>query len=99
MPTISDLALLSNTRTSALVDRSGNISWFCPAAHDRPACFASLLGTEEHGHWSLRPTVPFEVTRRYLEDSLILETTYRTASGVVAVSDAVLIDGDQTRLV
>ncbi len=95
----SDLALLSNTRTSALVDRDGNISWFCPPAHDAPACFASLLGTEEHGHWRLRPADRADVSRRYLEDSLILETTYTTATGTVSVSDALLMDADHTRLV
>ena len=38
------------------------------------------------------------MSRRYLEDSLILETTYKTATGTVSVSDA-LMDGDHTRLV
>src|SRR5919108_4977991 len=55
---------------------------------DSGACFAALLGTEEHGRWLLRPASdPRESSRRYLDDTLVLETQYRTDEGEARVLD------------
>ncbi|MCB1883884.1 MAG: glycoside hydrolase family 15 protein [Geminicoccaceae bacterium] len=85
---IEDYALLGDTRTVALVSKEGSIDWFCPGRIDRPACFAALLGTPDHGRWKLAPKAePKRVTRRYLDDSLVLETLVETDEGTVAVVD------------
>ncbi|MBA1324078.1 glycoside hydrolase family 15 protein [Pseudomonas plecoglossicida] len=79
---IEDYALLGNCRSAALVSRDGSIDWLCLPRFDAPAVFAALLGNEENGRWRLAPSDPVESsTRQYLEDSLILETVYSTASG------------------
>ena len=85
---IEDYAVIGDTQTAALVGRDGSIDWLCFPRFDSGACFAALLGTADHGRWLLAPAAPAdEVTRRYLGDSLVLETTYRTATGVVRVLD------------
>ncbi|WP_249674883.1 glycoside hydrolase family 15 protein [Pseudomonas abieticivorans] len=85
---IEDYALLGNCRTAALVDKQGSLDWLCFPRFDSPACFAALLGDEENGRWKLSPREPVQhVSRRYREGTLILETTFHTASG-----KAVLID-------
>ncbi|MDQ2867611.1 MAG: glycoside hydrolase family 15 protein [Verrucomicrobiota bacterium] len=85
---IEDYAFLSDTQTGALVSKHGCVDWLCFPRFDSPACFASLLGTKRNGHWSLRPSARLKKTsRRYLGDTLILETTFETASGVVRVLD------------
>jgi len=43
---------------------------------------------ENGGHWSIRPTGEFSTTRRYVEETLVLETTFRCAKGVVVLRDA-----------
>ncbi len=100
---IEDYALLGDLRTAALVSRRGSIDWLCLPHFDSHACFAALLGTPDHGRWLLGPTDPHaRSTRRYLEGSLVLETTHETDTGTVRVVDLMpLADGraDVLRLV
>lgn len=73
---IEDYALLSDCFSSALVDRSGSIDWLSFPRFDSPACFAALLGTNEHGFWKISPKGQFQIRRQYIEGSLVLETTF-----------------------
>ncbi len=84
---IADYALLSDRHSAALVSRDGSIDWLCFPRFDSPSIFGRLLG-EEAGHWSIRPTNATEVTRRYLDRTMVLETTFRTPTGTVAITDA-----------
>ena len=85
---IEDYALIGDTHASALVGRDGSIDWLCLPRFDSGACFAALLGTAEHGRWLLAPAGDVRrVTRRYRPGTLILETTFETADGVVKVVD------------
>ena len=84
---IEEYALLGDTETAALVSRDGSIDWLCLPRFDSPACFAALLGTPEHGRWLLGPKGPARSTRRYLENSFVLETVHQTDTGAVKVLD------------
>ncbi len=99
MRRIEDYALLSDSRSAALVSKAGSIDWLCFPRFDSGACFASLLGTPDNGHWSLGPEDASQVVRSYQPGSLVLETVHTTASGVVAVVDALVPVGDVHRLV
>ncbi len=85
---IEDYAIIGDTNTVALVDRSGSIDWWCAPRIDSGACFAALLGDAENGHWSIAPHGPItKVTRRYEPETLVLETVFHTPDGSVAVID------------
>lgn len=85
---IEDYALIGNCRSAALVSRDGALDWLCLPRFDAPAVFAALLGNEENGRWRIAPSDPVEhSTRRYLDDTLVLETTWSTASGRARVLD------------
>ena len=90
---IEDYALIGDRHTAALVGKNGSIDWLCLPRFDSPACFAALLGDENHGFWQLAPTTEFESTRRYVDDSAALETTFTTADGQVNLLD-VMPTGD-----
>jgi GH15 family glucan-1,4-alpha-glucosidase len=85
---LEDYALIGDCETVALVSNSGSIDWLCWPRFDSGACFAALLGGPEHGRWLIAPTqAPTRVTRRYREDTLILETRMETTDGAVTVID------------
>src|SRR6185312_1099879 len=85
---IEDYALIGDCVTAALVARNGSIDWLCWPRFDSDACLAALLGNENNGHWSIAPAEPVtRVTRQYRDDTMVLETLFETASGVVALID------------
>src|SRR5687767_8571494 len=87
---IEDYALIGDCESAALVSRDGSIDWWCAPRFDSPACFAALLGQEEHGRWRLAPVddpARVTVTRRYRGDTLLLETEFVTPTGRVALID------------
>ncbi|WP_441784003.1 glycoside hydrolase family 15 protein [Leifsonia sp. 2TAF2] len=94
---IEDHAALGDGRTVALIDRSGTVDWLPVPSLDSPPAFASLLDPERGGHILLHPVSDFETTRRYLPGTNVLETTFRTATGTVRVTDA-LVTGVAGRL-
>ncbi len=85
---IEDYAIIGDCHTVALVGRDGSIDWLCFPRFDSPACFAALLGNQEHGRWLLAPAEEIQaVRRRYRQDTLVLETDYETADGAVTLID------------
>ncbi|HUR14941.1 MAG TPA: glycoside hydrolase family 15 protein [Mycobacteriales bacterium] len=91
---IEDYAVIGDTQTAALVGRDGSIDWLCLPRFDSPACFAALLGGPENGRWLLAPMGDgATVRRRYIGDSLVLETTFRTSDGEVRLLDLMPVRG------
>jgi GH15 family glucan-1,4-alpha-glucosidase len=85
---IEDYALIGNNATTALVGRNGSIDWLGFPRFDSSACFASLLGTRENGHWAICPKAEHpSVNRRYRWGTLVLETEFTTPEGTVALID------------
>ncbi|WP_375158979.1 glycoside hydrolase family 15 protein [Bradyrhizobium sp. RDT46] len=85
---IEDYALIGDCETAALVGRNGSIDWLCWPAFDSDACFAAILGTHRNGRWLIAPSSDVTGTsRRYLGDTLILETRFETKSGTIALID------------
>ena len=85
---IEDYALIGDCEAAGLVANDGSIDWLCLPRFDSPAAFASLLGTRDHGYFRVAPRAPSpKVTRRYLEDTLVLETRFDTSEGAVALID------------
>ena len=85
---IEDYALIGDLQTTALVGSDGSIDWLCLPRTDSAACFAALLGSEEHGRWLICPSEPVRrVCRRYREGTLILETDFHTDQGAVRLID------------
>lgn len=87
---IGDHALLSDCRSAALVTSEGSVDWLCLPRFDSPAIFARLLD-EDAGHWSIRTVGPADVSRSYVEETLVLETTFRATGGTAVVRDALAL--------
>ena len=87
---IESYGLIGDYRTAGLVGRDGSIDWLCWPCFDPDACFAALIGKPSNGGWLIAPSDdPIEVSRCYRGDTLVLETTFRTATGTVTIIDFV----------
>jgi GH15 family glucan-1,4-alpha-glucosidase len=88
---IEDYALIGDCHTAALVSKQGSIDWLCLPHFDSGACFAALLGTAEHGRWSISPAEPVRsIRRQYRDGTLILESEFETESGSVKIIDCMM---------
>ncbi len=96
---IEDYAVIGDTRTAALVGRDGSIDWLCAPRFDSAACFAAVPGDDSRGHWRLAPVAPLRATRRrYIGDSLVLETEIDTDGGTVRLTDWMPFDGEYSEV-
>ena len=87
---------ISDGQTGALIYDDATIDWLCMPRFDSQACLASLLGDGDNGGWWLHPAG--EVTarsRRYVDETLILETLFETEHGEVAVIDFMPVERGQ----
>src|ERR1700685_210805 len=103
---IEDYALIGDTRAAPLGRRDGSIAWLCVPRFDSAACLAALLGDAGNGQWRLSPPAADapqerrgEVTRRYQDSTLILETEWQTVGGTCRVIDFMPPRGDEPPVV
>ncbi len=87
---IGDYALLSDCFSAALVSRYGSIDWLCLPRFDSPAVFARILD-DAAGHFAIRPAGAYRVSRRYADGSMVLVTTFETATGTAVLTDAMAL--------
>jgi GH15 family glucan-1,4-alpha-glucosidase len=87
-PPIAEYAFIGDCHSVALVSRDASIDWCCMPRIDAASTFGRLLDWSKGGSCSIRPTAPrFESGRRYVSDTMVLETTYRSSSGEARLLD------------
>jgi GH15 family glucan-1,4-alpha-glucosidase len=88
---IAEYGIISDCHSAALVNKQGSIDWLCRPRFDSPSIFARLLDPCA-GHFSITPASDFTSERRYVEGTMLLETTFRTEGGVAVLTDAMALD-------
>jgi GH15 family glucan-1,4-alpha-glucosidase len=88
-PPLRELSAIGDGHSVAILDREGTVVWLCLPEIDSPSAFAALLDPERGGRFWLRPAIPFEVSRRYVPHTNVLETRFTTDRGVVRLTDAI----------
>jgi GH15 family glucan-1,4-alpha-glucosidase len=89
-PGISDYALLGDCHGAALISSVGSVDWWCPQRFDAPSVFGRLLDPAA-GHWRIAAVDTSAVSRRYVEDTMVLETDMVTSRGAIRITDALLL--------
>lgn len=87
VPATGDCGLISDCGAAALVSRRGSIDWCCVPRFDSPSVFARLL-YPAGGFCLLQATDDdVDVSRGYLEGTVVLETVIEATAGKVRILD------------
>jgi len=86
-PPIADYGYIADCHAAALVSRVGSIDWCCLPRYDSPSCFGRLLDWDQGGFCQIHPAASCDISRRYMHDSLVLETTFENGEGRVRLMD------------
>ncbi|WP_221891281.1 glycoside hydrolase family 15 protein [Microbispora sp. KK1-11] len=90
-PPLEDLGLIGDGSTAALVGLNGSISWMCLPRFDSEPLFCGLLDHARGGDFTVAPEDLVEARQRYEPDTGVLVTESRSATGLVRVTDALVL--------
>jgi GH15 family glucan-1,4-alpha-glucosidase len=84
---LEDLGLIGNCQFSALVARDGDVVWCALPRFDSEPVFARLLDEQRGGNFRIAPASGGTGTQRYLQNTNVLETTFRGEDWAFRVLD------------
>src|SRR2546430_1793586 len=96
MPAIQDYAIIGDCRAAGLVSREGSLDWLCWPRFDSPSLLGAILD-ERAGRWKICPATAFRTERRYLPDTNVLETRFRTATGTLVLTDLMPVSSESDK--
>jgi alpha,alpha-trehalase len=88
---LEDFGLIGDGRTAALVGLDGSIPWMCLPRFGSEPLFCGLLDHARGGHFTVAPDGLLEARQRYEPDTAVLVTEMRCATGLVRVTDALVL--------
>src|SRR6186997_3679372 len=80
-PPIADYAFTSDCEVNALIAPSGNVEWLCLPRPDSPSVFGAILDRGAGGFRFGPADVYVPASRRYVPGTMVVETSWNTATG------------------
>src|ERR671914_2747596 len=96
-PPIGHYAIIGDCRSAGLVSRDGSLDWLCLPRFDSPSIFAAVLDAENGGRFLVRPIGEFRTERRYLANTNVLETVFRTPTGACVLRDLMSVSSEEDK--
>src|SRR5215207_5938989 len=96
-PPIEHYAIIGDCRSAGLVSRDGSLDWLCLPRFDSPSIFAAVLDAENGGRFLVRPIGEFRTERRYLANTNVLETVFRTSTGACVLRDLMSVSSEEDK--
>src|SRR5437870_12455226 len=96
-PKIQDYAIIGDGRSAALISNRGSIDWLCWPRFDSPSIFGAIVDPEIGGHWSIRPPHDSKVSRRYIDKTNVLETTFARDSVKIVLTDFMPVTSEENK--
>ena len=90
-PPIADYAYISDCESNGLVAPSGNVEWLCIPRPDSPSVFGAILDRSAGGFRFGPADVLVPAARRYIPGTMVVETSWNTATGWAIVRDTLLM--------
>src|SRR5207237_9800950 len=94
---IQDYALIGNGRSAALISNRGSIDWLCWPRFDSASIFGAIIDPKTGGRWSICPLGDTQLSRRYLDNTNVLETTFSKESGKSALTEFVPVISEEKK--
>jgi GH15 family glucan-1,4-alpha-glucosidase len=88
---IEDHGLIGDGTTAALTGRDGTIWWLCVPRFDSAPLFDSIIDAQRGSRFTITPDYPVESRQFYLPDSGVVVTEIRSQSGIVSITDALVL--------
>lgn len=96
---LGEYGIIGDLDTCALIAKDGSLDWCCFPHLESPSIFAAILDPEKGGCFALHPSSSsFTAEQKYIENTNVLQTLFRTPSGKVELTDFMLpreAPGDQ----
>ena len=94
---IEHYAIIGDCRSAGLVSREGSLDWLCLPRFDSPSIFAAVLDAKNGGRFLVRPIGEFRTERRYLANTNVLETVFRTPTGACVLRDLMSVSSEEDK--
>jgi GH15 family glucan-1,4-alpha-glucosidase len=94
---IADYAVIGNCRTAALISRDGSMDWLCAPRFDSPAVFGALLDARKGGRFHIRAAGARSTSRRYVDHTNVLETTFVASTGRLRLVDLMPVSSEERK--
>ena len=94
---IKNYAIIGDCRCAALVSNRGSIDWLCLPRFDSPAWFAAILDSERGGSFLIQPADDFTADQAYINHTNLVQTSFKTKTGVLRLTDFMPIHSLETQ--
>ncbi|MEM9143414.1 MAG: glycoside hydrolase family 15 protein [Bacteroidota bacterium] len=82
-----DYGIVGNSRSAALISKTGSVEWCCLPEFDSSSVFAKLLDDKKGGSFAIKVASEYSVKQRYKKNTAVLITRFSDGENTFEVHD------------